>query len=82
MTGIRKAGEALLGVITDVLDFSKLDGGKEALDPTDFEPANIVVETCAILRTAASAKGLRLSMSVDPMCQTLRAQTLAASGKC
>ncbi len=58
--GVRGAGEALLGVINDILDFSKLEAGKVVLDPTDFDPRQLVEEVGALLAPTASAKRLEL----------------------
>ncbi len=60
----RAAGEALLGVINDVLDFSKLEAGRLSVESIPFDPRELVREAAALVSAAASAKGLRLSVSV------------------
>jgi PAS domain S-box-containing protein len=62
----RRAGEVLLGVISDVLDFSKIEAGMLALDEHDFDLRQVVDDACALLADSASAKGLELLTSVDP----------------
>jgi signal transduction histidine kinase/FixJ family two-component response regulator len=59
------AGEALLSVISDVLDFSKLEAGRLELDPIDFPLGEAVKEACQMLAEQAHAKGLELSCRVD-----------------
>jgi PAS domain S-box-containing protein len=65
VAGIRGSGQALMSVISAVLDFSKMDSGEPTLDRADFDPAKIVAEACAILAPTAAAKGLRLTRSID-----------------
>jgi PAS domain S-box-containing protein len=60
------AGEQLLGVVNDVLDFSRLDAGQLELDPRPLEPAAFVAETMDLLSAQAQSKGLGTSVIVDP----------------
>jgi two-component system, sensor histidine kinase and response regulator len=59
-TGIHSAGKALLGVINDILDYSKIEAGKVQLDPADFDLAALLDETVALVRPAAEEKHLTL----------------------
>ncbi|MEV6489754.1 response regulator [Actinoplanes sp. NPDC051633] len=59
-TGIHTAGNALLGVINDILDFSKIEAGKIVLDAHDFDLAETLAETAALIAPAADEKGLTL----------------------
>jgi PAS domain S-box-containing protein len=61
---ITTAGEALLSVVNDVLDFSKLEAGQLELDPQPFDPAAIVRETVDLVAAQAAMKGLRVSVDV------------------
>jgi signal transduction histidine kinase/CheY-like chemotaxis protein len=58
--GVRGAGEALLGVINDVLDFSKLEAGKVELEAVDFDPRRLIEEVADLMADTAPAKGLEL----------------------
>ena len=58
--GVSSAGESLLAVINDVLDFSKLEAGKVELEPVDFKVRKLVEEIGALLAPAASEKRLEL----------------------
>ena len=62
---IRTAGDQLLDVVNDVLDFSKLDDGQMVLDPQPLEPAAFFVETVGLLSAQAASKGLALQTIVD-----------------
>jgi PAS domain S-box-containing protein len=66
LESVRAAGDWLLTLINDVLDFSKLESGKVLLDPVDFDLRWALAETLRILTPRAREKGLELSGSVDP----------------
>ncbi len=59
------SAEALLAVIGDILDFSKVEAGRLELDLTDFELRPLVEESCLMVAERAHAKGLELSHWVD-----------------
>jgi signal transduction histidine kinase len=61
----RRAGEALLSLISDILDFSKIEAGKLALDEVDFDVREVVDDACGIVAESAFAKGLELLPWVD-----------------
>ncbi|MDP1739289.1 MAG: ATP-binding protein [Caulobacter sp.] len=75
---ISTAGEALLSVVNDVLDFSKLEAGQIELDPQPFDPAAIVRETVDLVAAQAAMKGLRLSLDLG---EDLPAVVQADSGR-
>ncbi|HST82622.1 MAG TPA: response regulator [Kineosporiaceae bacterium] len=64
--GVRGAGEALLGIIDDILDFSKLEAGKVELESVDFDPRELVEEVGVLLAEAAASKDLELIAYCDP----------------
>jgi two-component system sensor histidine kinase/response regulator len=59
------SGEALLAVIGNVLDFSKLEAGRLELDYGDFDLREALEEACLMLAEQAHAKGLEISHRVD-----------------
>ena len=65
-TMARRAGEALLSLISDILDFSKIEAGRLELDEIDFDVREIVDDACAIVAETAFAKGLELLHWVHP----------------
>jgi PAS domain S-box-containing protein len=64
--GVNSAGDALLTVIDDILDFSKLEAGKVVLDQSDFSLRQLVDEVGALMAPAASGKGLELIAYCQP----------------
>ncbi len=63
---IRLSGEALLQVISDILDFSKLEANKMQLEYVPFHLADAVSETLTILSGRAIEKGLELTSAIAP----------------
>ena len=62
---IRHSGEALLSVINDVLDFSKVEAGALEVELAPFELRACLDEAMAIVVPKAAGKGLVLSCRVD-----------------
>ena len=58
------SAEALLGVINDLLDLSKIEAGKFDLDPTDFDLRAAIDDTLQTLALRAHKKGLELTALV------------------
>jgi PAS domain S-box-containing protein len=63
---IRTCGNQLMMVITDILDFSKLEAGKMEIETIDFDLAAVVSEARDMLAGEALAKGLELSCRISP----------------
>jgi len=61
---ITTAGEALLAVVNDVLDFSRLEAGQLELDPRPFDPAALVRDTIDLVAAQAAEKQLRLEVDL------------------
>ena len=61
--GIHSAGTALLTVINDVLDLSKIEAGKLLLDPADIDLSELLNATVALIEPTAQTKGLVLRVS-------------------
>ncbi|MES2860854.1 MAG: PAS domain S-box protein [Pseudomonadota bacterium] len=63
---IGTASDALLSVINDILDYSKLEAGAVGLDPVAFDPADMARGAAAMLEAQCDAKGLTLTLEIDP----------------
>ncbi|MFM8444173.1 MAG: response regulator [Methylococcus sp.] len=63
---IREAGEALLAMISDILDFSSIEAGQLRIDRQPFTLPPLLTQIEALLRPAAEAKGLCWVMP-DPL---------------
>ncbi len=63
---IQSASATLLGVVNDVLDFSRLEADGVDLDPQPFDPLVLAEAACALVGEQAAAKGLRLVFEPGP----------------
>ncbi len=62
---IRQSGESLLAVISDILDFTKVEAGELDLKFVPFRPLEIVELVVSLLAPQADKKGLDLSTDID-----------------
>jgi two-component system sensor histidine kinase/response regulator len=65
VNALAASGEALLAVVSEVLDFSKLESGRVELDNTDFELRAAVEDACQVIAVQARSKVLELTCSID-----------------
>lgn len=63
---VRQSGEALLRVINEVLDYSRLETGRLDLDPEAFVLRKHLMATMELMTTGAAARGLTFVCRVDP----------------
>jgi PAS domain S-box-containing protein len=62
---IRQSGEALLAILNDVLDLSKIEAGKLELEATEFDIAELARAAHATFAATAQAKGLAFELNVE-----------------
>jgi len=62
---IRRSGEALLVILNDILDMSKLEAGRMKLELAPFDPANLIGEVVALLGARAAEKGISLTAAPE-----------------
>ncbi|MBO1012420.1 response regulator [Achromobacter sp. SD115] len=58
---VRKASRALVDLINDILDVSRMESGQMTIERIPFHLPQIVAQVIAMFEPAARAKGLRLS---------------------
>lgn len=63
---LHKAGEGLLALLNDLLDFAKLEEGEARLTPVVFSPAALLDQVVTLLEPRAQAAGTHLQVQVDP----------------
>ena len=61
-----ESSQALLGIVNDVLDFSKLEAGKLTLDAVPFNLIELVEGVVTMLAQKAQSKGLEIICFVNP----------------
>lgn len=62
---ISSSGKALLGVINDILDYSKIEAGKMDIECVKLSLKKLIEECVAIFKVAAEEKGLELICDID-----------------
>ena len=63
--GILTSGKALLSLINDILDLSKIEAGKLELQPEPTDPYALCREVAQVFMFRAEEKGLTLDVTVD-----------------
>jgi len=74
---ITDAAHHLLQIINDILDISKIEAGRLALEVQEFDIDRVLERVCTLVREQAEAKGLEIATLVDPALRgTLRGDAL------
>ena len=63
---ISVAANTLLRIINDILDLSKIEAGKLAIEPVEFELETLLADVRSITEAKAQDKGVGFSVSVAP----------------
>ncbi|MBL8385476.1 MAG: PAS-domain containing protein [Burkholderiales bacterium] len=62
---IQRSGHALLEILNDILDLSKIEAGKLDIEAVAFDPVTALNDVVALSAPRASSKGLLLAGDVD-----------------
>ena len=68
---ISKSGAALLTIINDILNFSKIESGKMELETAPFDLQVALEDVVTLLSTKASEKSVEVSLRYDPSLPTV-----------
>jgi CheY-like chemotaxis protein len=63
---IQHSGDALLSIINDILDYSKVEAGKMTVERIPFDLQRAVEEVCDLLAPQAEKKGIELLLKIEP----------------
>lgn len=66
LRALRTSGEALLGLVDDILDFAKVEAGKLELAEAPFDLARLVEDVAELMAPRAQAKGIEISALLAP----------------
>ncbi|MBS1214772.1 MAG: signal transduction histidine kinase, partial [Proteobacteria bacterium] len=62
---IRSSADALMTIINDILDLSKIEAGKLHIEQVPFEPRSVLQEACNVIAPLGAAKNLTLNRHVE-----------------
>ncbi|MBI3268339.1 MAG: response regulator [Planctomycetes bacterium] len=63
---VRGCGEALLALVNDLLDLSKVEAGRLELETAEFDVESVVEDALDFVLTQARQKGLELAAAIEP----------------
>jgi signal transduction histidine kinase/CheY-like chemotaxis protein len=66
LAAIKTSGEHLLDLITEILDFSRLESGNVRLEEVAFDPEDTIQSVIELLSPKAREKGLEIVARIDP----------------
>jgi signal transduction histidine kinase len=61
---VRTCGNALLDILNDILDLSKIEAGHLDLESVDFDATTVIEDVAELFAGQAQAKGLELVISI------------------
>ncbi len=64
----RGSGEALLALLNDILDLSKIEAGKLSLENIEFDRDDLLETVACLFAPIAQAKGVEFLLNVAPEC--------------
>ncbi len=66
LNNIQKSSEALLKILNDFLDLSKIEAGKVNIERIEFDPVVMLQGVCDLFTVAAEEKGLEIFLDITP----------------
>ncbi|MDD4977449.1 MAG: response regulator [Gallionella sp.] len=66
LSKIQTSSKALLTIINDILDYSKVEAGRMELDPIEFDLEQLLDNVADLFNVHAEEKGLELIFEIDP----------------
>lgn len=63
---INRSGEALMDILNDVLDYSKIEAGHLEIRPADFSLPEVVSDVYQLFESRALEKGIRFETQISP----------------
>ncbi len=76
---IAASGKHLLSMLNDILDLSKIESGRFVLEQKEFDLVELLQAAIAVIDTAATAKGLKISLEISGLPRSLRGDSTRLS---
>lgn len=67
---IESSGKALLNIINDILDYSKIEAGKMEIENIDLDLDKLILDCASVFSLTAEKKHIELISSLDPVTPT------------
>jgi signal transduction histidine kinase/DNA-binding response OmpR family regulator/HPt (histidine-containing phosphotransfer) domain-containing protein len=67
VSSLDTSAEALLAVINDVLDVSKIEAGKMVIEQVTFNLCEVALRSAEVFGLSAQKKGVELNVDIDPV---------------
>ncbi|MCC6630060.1 MAG: response regulator [Chloroflexi bacterium] len=67
---VRRAGQSMLTIVDDILDYSRIEADRLTLDTGDLDVAQVIGSVLEVLAESAERKGLEIVALVDPTIPT------------
>jgi len=64
---MRQSADALLTVVTDILDFSRIESGRMEVEVLPIEVASVLQGAAAVVQNAAAQAGLRFTVDLESL---------------
>ncbi len=65
LTKVENASKSLLGIVDDILDFSRIEGNGLRIADVEFSPEDVIADVIDVNELRASEKGLNLHTDID-----------------
>jgi len=65
VTKIETAGRSLLGILNDILDYSKIEANRLDLETIDFDLGSVIEDLSVIMSVNGRDKGIELAITLD-----------------
>ncbi|MGB1109884.1 MAG: response regulator [Gammaproteobacteria bacterium] len=66
LNAVSSSGKALMSVVNEILDYSRIAAGKLTLRPEEITLEELATESLAIFTASAEEKGLKLLLGIEP----------------
>ncbi|MGL4727633.1 MAG: ATP-binding protein, partial [Bosea sp. (in: a-proteobacteria)] len=66
LRALQTSGRALLGLVDEILDLTRVEAGKLELADAPFDPARLVEDVVELMAPRAQTKGLDIAAFIDP----------------